>query len=629
MKVSLALLLYFSIFTADFVSGEQFYIVTSPDSPCPTREQGEPCLTLEQYATNPKEGSIVTLVLEPGNHVITQTRDLELTDSTVINFTMRSDGAMIIFEFAGSLIIRYGYAELRGITFSTMASNSMYTYAEIRANNLQGVIFEDCNFHGVGIDMYDVDYATFSRCNFSDHYYSYNYGALHVYYSMVVSIVQSNFINNTGAIYFQPRSSYYYYYSAVSASLLIRKCKFINNTSEYRGGSAIHVTGNYFSVTVNKTTFIYNTANRGGGGAVTFDGECTNCIISESIFISNFAQYCGALSTDLLNLDDEVSDISITNTAFYYNKAVSGNSIGGGAACINSASATVTNCTFVGNTAAGYGGAMLADDSEVTITDTVFINNSARYSGGALITYAYPSNYTIISCIFKDNRAGDDGGALFIGHAGSDVTVERSNFLQNAAADRGGAIAVFGSSVTINYGTNIYFNKANIGHTISACSSQIHLPISAVRRPDPTFFSCEAYNDDIRFSTLSFQELQSYQNVTLIVNNIIRDNYIYRNPPVATVSSTDSQQSINEKLHQTSIIVYTSLSLSVILTVAFLMFGITALVVYCKFRQARLESKSKSPDHPYDQQESVYEDMLERSNTNAIEMKTNIVYKRP
>ena len=33
MKVSLALLLCFSIFTTDFVSGEQFYIVTSPDSP--------------------------------------------------------------------------------------------------------------------------------------------------------------------------------------------------------------------------------------------------------------------------------------------------------------------------------------------------------------------------------------------------------------------------------------------------------------------------------------------------------------------------------------------------------------------------------------------------------------------
>ena len=623
MKVSLALLLCFSIFTADFVSGEQFYIVTSPDSPCPTREQGEPCLTLQQYAANPSQRPTVTLVLEPGNHVIKESRVLIGTSSTATNFTMISNGAMIVFESIASLAIRSsnGYAELRGITFS--ASN--FLYAQIQSNDLQEVIFEDCNFHGVGIYMSYVDNAAFSRCNFSDYYHGF-YGALYIYYSMAVSIIQSNFINNTGAIYYQPRSSSYYY-SAVSVSLLIRKCKFVNNTSVYiyRDNSAIYMTGNYLSVIVNQSTFIYNTASRGGGGAINFDGECTSCTISESVFISNSAPYCGALSTGLFR---EFSNIGIIDTAFYYNRAVSGNSIGGGAACINSVSSTVTNCTFVGNTAAGYGGAMLADNSEVTITNTIFINNTAGYSGGALITYASPSNYTIIASIFKDNRAGDDGGALFIGHTGSDVTVERSNFLQNHAADRGGAIAVFGSSVTINYGTNIYYNTANIGHTISACSSQTHLPISAVRRPDPTFFSCVAYDDDIRFSTLSFQELQSYQNVTLIVNDIIRDHHFYSNPPVVTVSSTDSQQFINEKLHQTSVIVYISLSLSVILTVTFLIFGITALVVYCKFRQAGLESKSKSLDHPYDQPESVYEDMLESGDAKAIEMKKNVVYER-
>ena len=623
MKISLALLLCFSIFTADFVSGEQFYIVTSPDSPCPTREQGEPCLTLEQYTTNPSQRLAVTLVMEPGNHVI---KNPTGTGSTVTNFTMISNGARIVFEFTGSWTISSltnDYAELRGITF---ISNFIH-YTEVRANRIQDVIFEDCNFHGVGIYMYDVDNAAFSRCNFSDYYHSY-YGALYISYSLAVSVIQSNFINNTGAIYYRPRSSYYYSLTAISGSLLVRKCKFVNNTSVFIDSGAIYVTGNYFSVIINQTIFIYNTASIGGGGAMNFNGEHTSCIISESIFISNSAQYCGALNIGLL---DEFSNISVIDTAFYYNRAVSGNSIGGGAACINSASSTVTNCTFVGNAAAGYGGAMLADNSEVTITDTVFINNTAGYSGGALITYAYPSNYTIISSIFKDNRAGDDGGALFIGHTGSDVTVERSNFLQNYAADRGGAIAVFGSSVTINYGTNIYYNTANIGHTISACSSQTHLPIVMVRQPDPTFFSCVAYDDDIRFSTLSFQELQSYQNVTLIVNDIIRDNliYIYSNPPVATVSSTDSQQSINEKLHQTSVVVYISLSLSVILTVTFLILGITALVVYCKFRQARLESKSKSLDHPYDQSESFYEDILESSDAKAIEMKTNVVYERP
>ena len=134
----------------------------------------------------------------------------------------------------------------------------------------------------------------------------------------------------------------------------------------------------------------------------------------------------------------------------------------------------------MGNTAAGLGGVVSFDESEIAIMDSVFSKNTAGFSGGALITYAYPSNYTIRSSTFIDNRAGDDGGAIFLGKSGSDVTVERSNFLQNHAADQGGAIAVFGSSVTVYYGTNVFDNTANVGQVISACHSQISLLIVAV-----------------------------------------------------------------------------------------------------------------------------------------------------
>ena len=101
------------------------------------------------------------------------------------------------------------------------------------------------------------------------------------------------------------------------------------------------------------------------------------------------------------------------------------------------------------------------------------------------------------------------------------------------------------------------------------------------------------------------------------------------------VGGTDNQlqqfQSINSKLHQITIVVYVSLSLSIILTIIFLLFAI-AFVVYCKFRRAKLESKTKSTHHAYYQPESVYEDVLDgnyKADTEGIEMKTNIVYKRP
>lgn len=88
-------------------------------------------------------------------------------------------------------------------------------------------------------------------------------------------------------------------------------------------------------------------------------------------------------------------------------------------------------------------------------------------------------------------------------------------------------------------------------------------------------------------------------------------------------------QSINNKPHHhTTIVVYISLTLSVILTVIFLLFGIAALVVHCKSK----ESKSKSSHHTYDRPESVYEDILDdnyNTGTKGIEMKKNVVYKRP
>ena len=127
------------------------------------------------------------------------------------------------------------------------------------------------------------------------------------------------------------------------------------------------MSGNYFSVTVKQGTFIYNAASEyQGGRAIKLDGVCTNRIISKSIFIFNSAHYCGALNADKSGRYN-FSDISIIDSTFYYNKADSEVSTGGGAACINNAMASITNCTFVGNTAAGIGGAIVSDNSTLTV----------------------------------------------------------------------------------------------------------------------------------------------------------------------------------------------------------------------------------------------------------------------
>ena len=115
------------------------------------------------------------------------------------------------------------------------------------------------------------------------------------------------------------------------------------------------------------------------------------------------------------------------------------------------------------------------------------------------------------------------------------------------------------------------------------------------RQPDPNFLLCTAYDDEIRFNTPTFQELPSYHNITLLVNEIIRENDIFGNPMI-TISGSDGQQfqSINSKLHQATIVVYISSALSVILTVAFLLLGIATLTLYCKLRHSNLESNLNS-----------------------------------
>jgi hypothetical protein len=53
------------------VSNEIFYIVTSSKSYCPLEFIGQPCLTLEQYASHHRQGSSnVTLMIESGNHFL-------------------------------------------------------------------------------------------------------------------------------------------------------------------------------------------------------------------------------------------------------------------------------------------------------------------------------------------------------------------------------------------------------------------------------------------------------------------------------------------------------------------------------------------------------------------------------
>ena len=112
------------------------------------------------------------------------------------------------------------------------------------------------------------------------------------------------------------------------------------------------------------------------------------------------------------------------------------NNLGGGMYS-DSGSASVTNCRFVGNSAA-YGGAMANDSSNVTVASCTFGGNRATDDGGGMYN-AYGSSPVLIGCTFSANAAADDGGGMINYECGPPVLLN-CTFSGNSALNMGGAI---------------------------------------------------------------------------------------------------------------------------------------------------------------------------------------------
>jgi hypothetical protein len=94
--------------------------------------------------------------------------------------------------------------------------------------------------------------------------------------------------------------------------------------------------------------------------------------------------------------------------------------------CNKYSTATITNCTFSGNTSSFGGGGLFNDNSfgspgSPTITNCTFSGNTAVYMGSGM--YNYTSSPTITNCILW----GDAGGEIFNQDAASTPTITYSD----------------------------------------------------------------------------------------------------------------------------------------------------------------------------------------------------------
>ena len=220
-------------------------------------------------------------------------------------------------------------------------------------------------------------------------------------------------------------------------SLRIEDSTLSNNYSS-AGGGALYALYANSSVEIVNSTFVNNTADH--GGAIRSKGDGT-LVIDDSVFDSNSATRGWGGALYLYNN----GDTTITNTTFSNNYA----SEGGGALDFdyggNAVTATITGCTFDGNSAGGGGGAITSSSSTdltLIVSNSPFTANTSG-GGGSALAIALSTDLTVNqSTIVGNSTVGNDaeGGAIFqyfyenAVDTGS-VTISGSIISGNTAAD--------------------------------------------------------------------------------------------------------------------------------------------------------------------------------------------------
>ncbi len=212
----------------------------------------------------------------------------------------------------------------------------------------------------------------------------------------------------------------------VTTSIDITDCTFTDNTSTLSGG-AIWISSSAAALTIVDSTFTDNQAVN-DGGAVGMSG-----IASVAITDTTFGGAAPGLSNNALNKGGGLSVENVGTTT------------------------TLTNTTFIGNTAAGAfggGGAYLQGGTTATIDGGLFQGNTAANHGGGLRVHDIDTLLSIEGgAVFQQNTAtsGNGGGLAVIDSSTLAVQIiEGSSFENNQAV---GASALGGGVHLDNIGT--------------------------------------------------------------------------------------------------------------------------------------------------------------------------------
>ena len=386
----------------------------TPDSHCPGEFIGVPCLTLQQYASNPSQLSQnITFLVEPGTYNLSTV----LTVSNGYNFTMSSTNATVVCT----------------------SPTAQFTFDTVENVHISGMTFRGCT--NTAVRMLTITRAEIISSNFIDNQCQCNGGGIYVS-SSSITITDSEFLSNQA--YFYSGGSIF----ARSSALVIKRSIFIQNGAHYSGG-AIFVAS--FNLTITMSSFNNNYVNISTsyprGGAICVYGGSFQ--MNDTLLIGNAGRYDGAVYAYISYT------VSVKHCHFFNNYAESN---GEAMHLRNYNVGGIMDCQFSSNSAGGNGGALYAYtydytlEGNLSITYCDFIGNTAGENGGALYNNMITRNYRNYNNVnsstthshFSGNTASVSGGAIY--NSGSYTEVTNTYCSNNRANSFGGGLHIAGTN---------------------------------------------------------------------------------------------------------------------------------------------------------------------------------------
>ena len=471
-KISLFLsqnwwLLLFSSFLYQSSNADNFHIVTSPDTPCPGEFSGVPCVSLQQYVSNPSISTgNITLLFQTGNHTLASA----FSASSASSYTLT--GEDINIECVSSAVqwnfLSIQQVHMRGISFFRCHGGMTFRNIEMLTMESIKVQYSDNRYSRTPnspITITNVAQAYITRSDYSNNYNNYNSGisnggVFNIRNSSIEicsSIFHNNYAHYSGGVLYVDDNNLR---GTHQNRITITKSTFTNNRARYSYGGAIYIRHSldYFRygrwyyhnsvvLSISNSSFKNNRVSYFDGGAVYYysDEELT---VTQSNFTNSYARHGGAVYSK--------SSVSVTNCYFSDNTATQK-----GAGIYSISLTTITSSNFSSNRASTQGGAIYSL-SELACENCVFLNNLAADGGAVFVNDS--SSFT--SCEFYNNSAHKFGGAIHITGIRSSTSVLDGIFVNNTAVTLGGA-AIYSNS---RY-SNVSISSSTFTHnTASYCS---------------------------------------------------------------------------------------------------------------------------------------------------------------